>query len=414
MVGKPDERHSGPMSENLPPETPETPAQPPPPPPPPSTPPPPARGRLIRSRSDRMLGGVAGGLGHYFGIDAVIVRIALVVLTFFGGAGALLYLAALLLVPNEDEVPGGAGPAGAGGARLGDRNRGLTILGVVLLVIVAGPLLFAPALFAGGIIVPFAFLVLLGLGVAWLVTGRRPERDAASIARATLLGLGVVLLLCVLFVGAFWTAGLGGEVVVAGIVIAAGIGVLVAAFVKPARWLILPALAMAIPATFVAAAGIDLDGGIGERTYRPSSATQIREHYEIGTGRLEIDLRQADLPAGERTLDIDVGMGEAVIIVPDDVCVSTEARVGMGATSVFQRTNGGVDVDWEEQNTARSGTAQLLVDADIGLGHLDVRKTSPRDDWQRFQERDPGERRWGDDWDDWQDTDRGSNTACAA
>ena len=56
--------------------------------------------------------------------------------------------------------------------------------------------------------------------------------------------------------------------------------------------------------------------------------------------------------------------------------------------------------------------AGLLVDADIGLGHLDVRKTDPRDDSERFRDDRPGDRRW-DDWDDWQDTDRGSNTACA-
>jgi phage shock protein PspC (stress-responsive transcriptional regulator) len=48
-----------------------------------------------------MLGGVAGGLAHYFGVDAVIVRIAFVVLSFVGGAGIPLYLAGLLLIPEE-------------------------------------------------------------------------------------------------------------------------------------------------------------------------------------------------------------------------------------------------------------------------------------------------------------------------
>ena len=358
------------MSANDPPQTPEDQT------PPPSEPAP--RARLLRSTSDRMVAGVAGGLGRYFGIDPVIIRIAFVVLTFFGGAGVLLYVAAILLIPSDAQVEGGAAAAGPPAPPLGgERNRGLVILGVILLVLVAGPLLFGPALIAGSIIVPIAFLVLLGLGVAWLVTGKRPDRDAASIVRATLLGLGVVLLLCVLFVGAFWAAGLGGDVVVAGLVIVAGVAVLVAAFSRPARWLILPALAIAMPAGFVAAAGIDLDGGIGERTYRPVSATQIREHYEVGTGRLVVDLRQTDLSAGDRTIDVDVGMGEAVVVVPDDVCVATDARVGMGATSVFEQTNGGIDVDTDEGGVARSGAGRLLVDANIGLGHLDIRKTDP-------------------------------------
>ena len=56
---------------------------------------------LRRSYTDRMLGGVAGGLARYFGVDTMIVRIAFVVLTVVGGAGIPLYLAGLLLIPDE-------------------------------------------------------------------------------------------------------------------------------------------------------------------------------------------------------------------------------------------------------------------------------------------------------------------------
>ena len=61
----------------------------------------PERVLLRRSYEDRMLGGVAGGLARYFGVDTMIVRIAFVVLTVFGGAGIPLYLAGLLLIPDE-------------------------------------------------------------------------------------------------------------------------------------------------------------------------------------------------------------------------------------------------------------------------------------------------------------------------
>ena len=71
-----------------------------------------------------------------------------------------------------------------------------------------------------------------------------------------------------------------------------------AAFARPARWLILPALSLALSAGFVTAAGIDLDGGIGDREYRPTAATDIRDSYKLGVGELVVDLRQADLPAG--------------------------------------------------------------------------------------------------------------------
>jgi phage shock protein PspC (stress-responsive transcriptional regulator) len=56
---------------------------------------------LRRSYTDHMLGGVAGGLARYFGVDSTIVRIAFVVLTLVGGAGIPLYLAGLLLIPEE-------------------------------------------------------------------------------------------------------------------------------------------------------------------------------------------------------------------------------------------------------------------------------------------------------------------------
>jgi phage shock protein PspC (stress-responsive transcriptional regulator) len=59
------------------------------------------RALLRRSYEDRMLGGVAGGLARYFGVDTMIVRIAFVVLTLIGGAGIPLYLAGLLLIPED-------------------------------------------------------------------------------------------------------------------------------------------------------------------------------------------------------------------------------------------------------------------------------------------------------------------------
>jgi phage shock protein PspC (stress-responsive transcriptional regulator) len=64
-------------------------------------------GRLRRSRSDRYIAGVAGGLGRHFDIDPTVIRVLLAVLTFFGGAGLVVYVAVWLLVPEdgEDKAP---------------------------------------------------------------------------------------------------------------------------------------------------------------------------------------------------------------------------------------------------------------------------------------------------------------------
>jgi phage shock protein PspC (stress-responsive transcriptional regulator) len=56
---------------------------------------------LRRPIHDRMLAGVASGIADYLGVDETLVRIALVVATFFGGAGIAIYLAGWLLIPEE-------------------------------------------------------------------------------------------------------------------------------------------------------------------------------------------------------------------------------------------------------------------------------------------------------------------------
>jgi phage shock protein PspC (stress-responsive transcriptional regulator) len=58
---------------------------------------------LRRSRTDRMVGGVCGGAAQALGVDAAILRIGLVAATVLGfGAGAVIYLACWLLVPEEE------------------------------------------------------------------------------------------------------------------------------------------------------------------------------------------------------------------------------------------------------------------------------------------------------------------------
>jgi len=57
--------------------------------------------RLYRSRSDRMISDVAGGLGEYLNIDATIVRLLFVFFALAGGPGLLVYIVMLLVVPEE-------------------------------------------------------------------------------------------------------------------------------------------------------------------------------------------------------------------------------------------------------------------------------------------------------------------------
>jgi phage shock protein PspC (stress-responsive transcriptional regulator) len=349
--------------------TPDTPLSPPPPPPPDPGPPPPPDGpapgpkRFERSSTDRLIGGVCGGLGRYFGIDPTLVRIGMVALALLGGAGLVVYAAALVLVPSDGEVA--AGPTDT-------RDRAIAVVVAVVLTIVGLSLgLFGLAI--GGAVFPLAFLCVAGLAVWWLVSGERPSGSPGEIARRAALGIALLFGCFALSVGSFFASGFGGGVVIAALVIAAGAALVAAAFVGGARWLVLPALAIALPLAFVSAAGIDLDGGFGDRHVRPGTVAEVKDSYRLGAGELTIDLRDVDLPAGDRRVKVGMGTGHVLVLVPDDVCVASSATVGMGGVSVFERDGGGIDVDWDDARRAPAGTARLVIDGEVGLGLLEVR-----------------------------------------
>ncbi len=61
--------------------------------------------RLYRSRSDRVIWGVCGGLADYFNLDPVIVRIVFVLLVLANGLGVIVYIIMAILVPQEGSRP---------------------------------------------------------------------------------------------------------------------------------------------------------------------------------------------------------------------------------------------------------------------------------------------------------------------
>lgn len=120
--------------------------------------------RLTRSREDRMLGGVCGGLGHYLGIDPTAVRIVTVAL-ILSGVGVLAYVIAWVVIPaSPPDAPEPAAPQQ-------DRRTTDVVIGAALIAI--GSLLVVRQTlpwFEHGTLWP---LLMLGAGVAILITARR-------------------------------------------------------------------------------------------------------------------------------------------------------------------------------------------------------------------------------------------------
>jgi phage shock protein PspC (stress-responsive transcriptional regulator) len=337
--------------------------------------------RFERSSRDRLIGGVCGGLARYFGVDVTLVRIGMVALAALGGTGLIVYAAALVLVPSDGEVEPGPHDT---------RDRAIAVAVAIVLAIIG----FASGGFGLGGLFPLALMLVAGLAVWWFVNGERPSGDAGTIVRRAAQGAGILLGCFGLAVGSFFASGLGGGVVVASLVIAAGAALVAAAFVGGARWLVLPAVAIALPLAFVSATGVDLNGGFGERHVRPGTLAEVKHSYRLGAGELVIDLRDVAIPAGDHRVKVGIGAGHALLLVPAGVCVASTATVGMGGVSVFERDGGGIDVDWSDLRRAPADTPRLVVDGDIGLGLLEVRHNeddhyAPR---RRFESIDASER----------------------
>ena len=328
--------------------------------------------RLVRTRRGRLVGGVCSGLGAHFGVDPILLRIAFVGLALFAGAGIWLYLAILLLVPEE----------GTGRAPIRLRRSSLpSILGALTLIVALGialsPISHAALGDAWPVGVGVGALALLG-AVATLVwlrpAAHGAQRTRASADRRLVRVLAFITAVAcgaaLLGAAGAWLAGTQPHAA-AWTVVAVGAVLVASAFAKP-RWLVLPALAFALPVAIFTAARVDLHGGVGERVYRPSSLGQLRSGYRLGAGRLEVDLRGVQFPAGDTRLRVRLGVGELVVLVPDRVCVRTDAHIGGGFVGALDRQSGGLDVSWSNGPAPPRGAPRLRLEGHVGLGALFV------------------------------------------
>jgi phage shock protein PspC (stress-responsive transcriptional regulator) len=311
--------------------------------------------RLKRSASERRIAGVAGGVAQHFDLDPALVRIAFAVLSLFGGAGLALYAVGAVVIPAEEGAPPLSGTAKAAIALIG-------VAAILSLPFSGGAVLV--------LIVPAAIGVLV-----WRAFGGRAD---SRLVRASLVVVAVAGAL-VAGVAAAVGAAFGGGTVIAGLVIVFGLALIAGGMRGGARWLIVPALLLAVPASVVAAADLRLEGGVGDREYRPSSVSDLRASYRLGAGELHLDLRDVRLEPGQ-TADVTarVGVGDLQVTVPRGVCVQATGHVGVGYAELLGRVNDGVDVDAERGGPAGAGQAVLRLHLKGGAAAVRLNRT-PRD-----------------------------------
>lgn len=356
-------------------------------------------GRLRRTGHDRKIAGVAGGLARHLDIDPLILRVAFVVLAFFGGAGLILYVACWLLVPED----------GAPHATLTMDERSRTVALLLVGVLAAFALLGDTW---GVYWFPWP-LVLIAL-VAWLVLRRGDRRDgpgaddttwsspayasggeapnyhAAVAARSRdPRKRGPVLFWFTLALIAL-ACGTLGIVDVAGLDVAdgaypavavaiTGVMLVIGAFFGRAGGLILVGL-LATVGLVGATAAAHWDG---ERvTVSPDSAAGVEDTYQMDAGELVLDLSSVrDLESLDgRTITIEGNVGSLKVVLPEAVDADVTARVGgPGAVSTFGHDAGGIDTRVLDSHDGGTDVPSIQIDAELGMGEISV-DTEPEEE----------------------------------
>ena len=223
-----------------------------------------------------MIGGVAGGLGRYFGVDPVFFRVAFVALTVFGGAGLALYAAGWFLVPEEGEDRSIAARALATDGP--NRTRVLRVLVAVFVAVALFNLVFAGPWWPNSSWAPGGVaLVATAIAVA-LIASSRGSAGTRSAGRlvgwllATMAALSLIAL--------------------------SGVIALVAVSDAPLR------------------------GGIGDRHWRPVATSEVRPAYRLAIGDMAVDLSDVRFGSGTTRVAASVGVGHLLLRVPSDVPVS--------------------------------------------------------------------------------------------
>ncbi|MEU7661799.1 PspC domain-containing protein [Streptomyces lincolnensis] len=164
-----------------------------------------------------------------------------------------------------------------------------------------------------------------------------------------------------------------------------GLGIAVSAFLgrTGAGSIFLAVVTAALLAASAALPG-DITTHWERTTWRPTTATDIRPHYELGTGVATLDLTRLDLTKNQTvTTQADVGMGQLRIVVPRDVAVRLSIDVGVGDIQLPGDNEKDVDVAPDKHKevtlpatTGGKDTATLDLDLRVGIGQAEVTRAT--------------------------------------
>jgi phage shock protein PspC (stress-responsive transcriptional regulator) len=369
----------------------------------------------VRPVDDRVFRGVCAAIGRATGTDPVLWRVLVVVLTFFGGTGLVLYLAGWLLIPEEGAAESEVQQLARGGGMSTGAGLALAVLallalfvvlddgrGVVPLVVV-GVLAYlvlrsrqeadgapppVPPRGAAGWDAPPAWTAAAGPPPPWgppppvaygPPTPPPPPAPRSNLGVLTVSG-GAVAVGLLLLAGALGVDGMTAPRVLAVALLVTGLGLLVGARWGRARGLV--ALAVVLALALGATSGVDRRYGssAGERRWEVSGSADHR----LAAGSATMDLRPlaGTSPGDVVTVQGRVGAGELVVLVPADLRVRLDARVGLGALTAPDGSGRASAEDGAGlRRTTEFGPAgggDLVLDLRVGVGQVEVRRVEAR------------------------------------
>jgi phage shock protein PspC (stress-responsive transcriptional regulator) len=283
--------------------------------------------RLERSRSDRKLAGVCGGLARYFDIHPAVYRVGFVVLTLLGGAGIIIYLTAALVMPEE-----GHEDSFATAALRNRRDRPWPLIGLGLVAVALALLLSRATLWPHGD--AWILLLIAGAAILWIThQSKAATPDAAALATEDSRRIRRLFKRIAIALGTLFALLLVGAAIVA--------------------------------ATF----NVHLGNGVGDRSYVVAGTQDLRSSYKLGIGDLTLDLRDVRFTSAETHVKARVDIGSLRVIVPQNVALRVRGDAQLGDVQILGRSDDGRNAT---TSIVQTGKHVLVLDTHVGIGQVRV------------------------------------------
>ena len=205
---------------------------------------------------------------------------------------------------------------------------------------------------------------------------RPPRRPRSPVG---LMTLGALLVAGAIMAGvvAVNPDGIPWDTTLAIFTIAMGAILAVAGLFGRARLAVVTAFSVTAVIAVLVGSNLHLTGGVGDRAYRPVGTEAIQSRYELGVGQLRIDLRDATLSKAVPTrIHAELGVGRLLVIVPDDVRLTVNADARAGNVELDTQYSSGTDLERSLTVGPVKGP-RVVLDADVGLGSIEVRRGDP-------------------------------------